>query len=38
MRHKEVFIDNPKSKNKSVIVTAVGKKRAEELFNKYFST
>jgi hypothetical protein len=36
--HEKGFIDNPKSKNKSVIVTAEGKKRAEELFNKFFST
>ncbi len=36
--HEKGFIDNPRSKSKSVIVTAEGKKRAEELFNKYFST
>jgi hypothetical protein len=30
------FIDNPKSKARSVSVTEEGKKRAEKLFNKYF--
>jgi len=34
--HEKGFIDNPRSKNKSVIVTEEGKNRAEELFNKYF--
>ena len=34
--HEKGYIDNPKSKAKSVIVTEKGKKRAEELFNRYF--
>lgn len=34
--HEKGYIDNPKSKAKSVIVTEKGKKRAEELFKKYF--
>lgn len=34
--HEKGYIDNPKSKAKSVIVTEKGKKRAEELFKKHF--
>ncbi|CAN5780200.1 DUF6429 family protein [soil metagenome] len=29
------FIDNPKSKAKSVVVTEEGQRRAEELFKRY---
>ena len=34
--HEKGYIDNPKSKAKSVIVTKKGKERAEKLFKKYF--
>lgn len=34
--HEKGYIDNPKSKAKSVIVTEKGKKHAEELFKRYF--
>lgn len=34
--HEKGYIDNPKSKAKSVIVTEKGQKHAEELFKKYF--
>ena len=34
--HEKGFIDNPKSKAKSVMLTEEGTKLSEELFNKYF--
>ena len=36
--HEKGYIDNPRSKNRSVIVTEEGKKRAEELFNNCFGS
>lgn len=36
--HEQGFISNPKSKAKSVAVTAEGQERAEELFKRHFST
>ncbi|MCH8566717.1 MAG: DUF6429 family protein [Balneolales bacterium] len=35
--HEKGYISNPKSKAKSVFVTDEGRKRADELFQKYFS-
>jgi len=35
--YEKGYIGNPKSKAKSVIVTEEGKRRAEVLFNKYFT-
>jgi hypothetical protein len=34
--YEKGYINDPKSKAKSVIVTEEGMKRAEELFNKHF--
>lgn len=34
--YEKGYIANPKSKNKSVIVTKEGRKEAEKLFNTYF--
>ena len=34
--HEKGFIDNPKSKAKSVMLTEEGAKLSEELFEKYF--
>ncbi len=34
--HEKGFIDNPKSKAKSVMLTEEGAKLSEELFDKYF--
>jgi len=34
--YEKGYIGNPKSKTKSVGVTAEGRKKAEELFKKYF--
>ncbi len=36
--HEKGYISNPKGKQKSVGVTQEGKKKAEELFKKYFIT
>lgn len=34
--HRKGFIDDPKSKAKSVLMTEEGEKAAKELFEKYF--
>ncbi|MDZ7659494.1 DUF6429 family protein [Fodinibius sp.] len=34
--YEKGFIDNPKSKAKSVVITEEGEKRSKELFDKYF--
>ena len=34
--YQKGYIDNPKSKAKSVILTEEGEKRSEELFMKHF--
>ena len=35
--HQKGFIGDPKCKTKSVFVTPEGRKKAEELFEKYFT-
>jgi hypothetical protein len=35
--HKRGFIDDPKNKAKSVLLTEEGKQRSSELFARYFS-
>lgn len=34
--HAKGFIENPKSKSRSVGLTAEGKRRSEEFFSRYF--
>lgn len=35
--YEKGYIDNPKSKAKSVVMTEGGRERAEELFKRYFT-
>ena len=35
--YEKGFIDNPKSKNKSVVITEEGEKKSQALFEKYFA-
>jgi Mn-dependent DtxR family transcriptional regulator len=35
--HKRGYIDDPKNKAKSVLLTEEGKQRSRELFARYFS-
>ncbi|MDZ7660048.1 DUF6429 family protein [Fodinibius sp.] len=35
--YEKGFIDNPKSKAKSVVITEEGEKKSQELFEKYFA-
>lgn len=34
--HAKGFISNPKNKNKSVVLTETGRRRAEDLFHRLF--